>query len=332
MSFLATLNSPPLVASAGVAVVLGIPALEGVLGVSSSLALLKGANVAAFLTNVGAVSVPGRIDEQQDQAMRQGNLNPSKPNSNSTVTTPLTTSTTTPLYTSARTRTLVNPSGWAFAIWGPIYLGEAAFVTVSTLAEPSSALASTILPQITAPFVAANVMQSLWCAAFRPSYNAGWHNYVSVGLMAGTAYCYSQVQSIGLAAAAAGTVPWWYFIPFSMHFGWTTAATLVNLNGSFAASTSSTSSDTTIIAMGHASALIATALGVGITMTQVVPVYGLTLSWALAACANGMSKRNRPQDSDALKHGVKVQRFICGTGSALCFIASFVAATGVLSQ
>ena len=44
-----------------------------------SLSLLQGLNLAAFAGNCAAVSVPGRIDEQQDVAMRQGAPNPSKP-------------------------------------------------------------------------------------------------------------------------------------------------------------------------------------------------------------------------------------------------------------
>jgi hypothetical protein len=79
--FLAGLNSPPLVAVTGAAIVLGLPALELT---SASLAVLKGANVLAFVTNVVAVSAPGRLDGQQDQAMRTGDLNPSKPASSST--------------------------------------------------------------------------------------------------------------------------------------------------------------------------------------------------------------------------------------------------------
>jgi hypothetical protein len=81
LRLLTGLNSPPLVAVTGAAIVLGIPALELT---SASLAVLKGANLLAFVTNVAAVSVPGRLDGQQDQAMRTGDLNPSKPASTST--------------------------------------------------------------------------------------------------------------------------------------------------------------------------------------------------------------------------------------------------------
>lgn len=83
LSFLSAFNSPPLVASAGAAILIGLPTLELT---TASLAVLKGANALAFVTNLVAVSVPGRLDGPQDQAMRGGNLNPSKPASSSSST------------------------------------------------------------------------------------------------------------------------------------------------------------------------------------------------------------------------------------------------------
>lgn len=195
---------------------------------------------------------------------------------------------------------------------GPINLGEAVFVGAQLF--DSSALVS-ILPQVTAPFVAANIFQSLWCASFRPSYAEGWKKYVSVGMLAGTAYSLSLVQ------AAASPELFWYFVPLTMHFGWTTAATLVNLNGSIAMDT--TNSDSTVIAVGHASAIAATALGIGVTLQAAAPVYGLTVAWALAACAQG-SKRNTVSEraSDSLKKGAGIQKYLCLAGSAACLATS----------
>ena len=312
----ASLNSPALVAGVGAAVVLGLPALEAVAASSAaSLALLKSANALSFLVNAISVSIPGRIDEAQDREMRQGALNPSKPTSE----TPLVSSSTPQVYSGTRARTIVAPSGWAFAIWGPIYLGEAAFVTAQALCSESSALAS-ILPQVTVPFVAANVMQSLWCASFRPSYNEGWKKYVSVGMLAGTAYSLSFIQAVACSPAAAA-VPWWYFLPLSMHFGWTTAATLVNLNGSVAMDESK--SDETVIAVGHSSAIAAAALGIGVTLAQSAPAYGLTVAWALAACASGSERVSGSEtSSDTLKRGAQVQKMLCWGASAACVATS----------
>ena len=71
--FLTSLNAPPLVTAAGAAIAAGFPLIPtGTL----SLGLLQACNVLAFCVNMGAVSVPGRIDGQQQDRMQSGNLNP----------------------------------------------------------------------------------------------------------------------------------------------------------------------------------------------------------------------------------------------------------------
>lgn len=333
LRILSTLNSPPLVAVAGCAVLAGLPFIEAATASGAlSLAVLKGANAAAFAVNAASVSVPGRIDEKQDTEMRKGALNPNKP-AGATAATPLVGSAEdkkqdqyTEVYSPARGRTLVSPSGWAFAIWGPIYLGEAAFVAGQLFA--SDATLSAVLPQITAPFVAANIFQSLWCASFRPSYGStGWQRYVSAGMLAGTAYSLSRVHAVGCSAEAASIA--WYFLPMTLHFGWTTAATLVNLNGSVAMNDAT--SDSAVIAVGNASAVAAAAMGVGVALAQLSPAYGLTVAWALAACADGMKKRKASMppeatgESNALKKATGVQNALCWAGSLACIAASAAA-------
>ena len=298
LRFLSSLNSPPIVVATGAVLVAGLPFVQaGAL----SLGALKIANLLAFATNVTAVSIPGRMDGEQDRKMRQGDLDPEL--------TPLRDSDAeNNIVTASRDRTLLAPAGWAFSIWAPIYVGEAVFVGAQFV-DPS--LAAAVLPQVTVPFVAANLLQSLWCASFRPSYANGWHKYTSVAMLGGTAVALSQVP-FGLSI---------YLLPMTVHFGWTTAATLVNLNGSIAMGGSV--SDSTLISTGHASAVLATGLGVGVTAFHALPAYGLTIAWALAACANGM--RIKEQDdsiSDVLHAGASVQRSLLLTGSALCMAAS----------
>lgn len=307
---------PPLVAAAGVAVASGLPFSHAV-AATSSLALLKGSNVAAFGLNCIAVSIPGRVDGEQDAAMRSGNANPNKPAATlQSETQPLTTARSQEYddtYSPSRGRTLISPSGWAFAIWGPIYLGEAAFVASQFI--PQSGIAS-ILPEVAGPFVAANLFQSLWCVAFRPNYK-GWASYISVGMLAGTAYSLSLVNT---AASGLQGAEWWLMLPLTVHFGWTSAATLVNLNGSVAMNPSN--SDSMVTAVGHSSSLIATLLGVGVSLARSEPVYGLTLAWALFACGDGMKKRLASMESGSLKTGAQVQSQLCFAGAATCALAS----------
>jgi hypothetical protein len=137
-----------------------------------------------------------------------------------------------------------------------------------------------------------------------------------VGMLAGTAFSLSKVQAVGCSPEAAAL--YWYFVPLSLHFGWTTAATLVNLNGSVAMEESN--SDSTVIAVGHASSIAAAALGIGVTLAQAAPAYGFTVAWALLACAQGTSRVvNR---GDTLKKGARVQKVLCLAGSAACVATS----------
>jgi hypothetical protein len=299
MSFrtLSALNSPVIVTAAGVAIAVGVPLIPtGAL----SLGVLQVANILAFCTNVAAVSVPGRIDGAEDAKMRQGDPNPDSS------TTRLIEENNTDDPNARRNRMLLRPAGWAFAIWGPIYLGEAIFCAAQYLDGTTLAAA---LPAATAPFVAANLFQSLWCASFRPSYNHGWHKYMSAVMLGGTALSLSAVPSdLSL-----------YFVPMVMHFGWTTAATLVNLNGSLAMSDNV--SDSKLVATGHASSVLATILGTGLTLSQfTTPVYGLTVAWALAAVGYGVRSQTWPNET--LQKGARVQRGLCWTGSFLCFAAA----------
>lgn len=337
MSFrlLSSLNSPSLVTATGAAILgIGIPFGTQVVA-ATSIGILKLLNCIGYAINVGAVSIPGRIDGQQDEMMRQGNFNPNKPNapaSNSEQTklvskeeeekeeSKLQSTTYSEIYSPARGRTLVRPSGWAFAIWGPIYLGELLFCCAQFAPSVVSAPLDAVLPGITTPFVVACLMQSLWCASFRPSYSVGtWQKYVSVFALAGTAYSLSLVHAITSITPEVSL----YLLPLTMHFGWTTAATLVNINGSIAMNEST--SDSTIIAVGHSSAVIGTVLGVGITLLRLSPVYGFTLAWALAACADGMRLRKQlhtDTTSNLLNNGMQVQQTLCYTGSILCVMAA----------
>ena len=111
-----------------------------------------------------------------------------------------------------------------------------------------------------------------------------------------------------------------YHLTLSLIFSsLSSAATLVNLNGSLACDEAV--SPRVLTAFGHSSAVIATALGVGVTMSMSAPVYGMTLAWALAACADGMKKRkaaHSEKDEKVLGKAAIVQSKLCWAGSLAC--------------
>jgi hypothetical protein len=96
-------------------------------------------------------------------------------------------------------------------------------------------------------------------------------------------------------------------------------------------------SESTLVAAGHASAVLATALGVALTVLGGVPhpAYELTVAWALLAVAsnpvlNSPEPWERQQRTNTWHTGARIQRVLCYAGSALCFAASvFTISTGV---
>jgi hypothetical protein len=245
-------------------------------------------------------------------------------------------------------RSLVTPSGWAFAIWGPIYIGEAYLCCIGQFYHMSS----TEVRQFSAPFIAANLLQSLWCASFRPEYfnnnennnennnnntssssssssllSQDWKKMISVMMLGGTAYSLSMIGAMSTSNIS--------LIPITLHFGWTTAATLVNFNGSIASMNKKNISNEFVIGTGISSAIIATLFGMYYTIFQSLPMYGMTIAWALAACSTGVNQQQQQQqqqpkkessgdqkDKDQFKFARKVQQNICRIGSMLCFMTS----------
>lgn len=120
---------------------------------------------------------------------------------------------------------LFAPAGYAFAIWGVIYIGEVCGAVLAFRRKASVDVA----------WCAANMSQCLWCLAFRPwALDKLW---LSTGLLGTTALCLWRSQSdraCGGSSASgdsSGSLAYWMVMfPRSLHLGWVTAATLVNVN------------------------------------------------------------------------------------------------------
>lgn len=102
MSALETLNSPPLVITAGVGTAFLLPILEKAIENGAlSWAFCKSLNGCAYAVNFMATSVPGRMDGAQqveDESTKKKKRKSSKEME--------------PISTGRRGRTLVAPAGW----------------------------------------------------------------------------------------------------------------------------------------------------------------------------------------------------------------------------
>jgi len=208
---------------------------------------------------------------------------------------------------------LFTPSPWAFAIWWPIFLGELVYSISSFFAKGDKA----DLIRRTAPgFIVSQVFQTLWAASFRPKYYESkslWHRFVSTAMLSGIALSLNESHKEIAESGFTGEPYRRYCLPLALHFGWTTAASLVDLNGSLA---TCKCSEETMVAVGYASALAAAALGATVSLTRQAPVYGLVISWALTACAASPSVVNKVK-----------QIWLCAGGAVCSGVAAIVART-----
>merc|ERR1719183_73947 len=216
----------------------------------------KAVIAASMVLNLLSVSVDGRLDSAVNQA---GILSP------------------------VSGRTLIAPEGWAFAIWGPIFLGETTFCALQLFAPEDSKVSVTNV-EFVSGWASACVAQTLWCASFRPIFAQSGQLWVAAVFLALTPVCLSRAHAAFTVRNDSKREAITYF-PFALHFGWTSAASLVNLNAVVAYSGASAN---TLAAVGHLSILPALVLGVLVPFKRSAPVYAFVLAWALAAVADGM--------------------------------------------
>lgn len=305
-----SLNHPFLVSGVGASIFYVLPLSEKMVkaGLISYGALQK-MNLVCYAQQVAAVSIPGRLDDQVAKAMIQEENNGGD-NSNNDVDKKDDIGSAESL-TPSSGRTFVPPAGWAFAIWGPIYLGEAVFSISQLFYEENSPVGSTI-KAISIPFQCAHLFQSLWCASFRPKYSVGggWKAYISAAMLGSTAYSLSKVHFVlSTTSFNSNRLEYFmYFFPMSLHFGWTTAATLVNINGALAMNPKTPIKTLSIV--GHLSVIGATCLGCFIGLKRNAPVYSSVIAWALFAVAGGIKQRleklnKKTDEADKLKEEKK---------------------------
>jgi len=316
---LAALNQPGLIAGLGIGLHVALPYVGEL---NLPFKTLRWINFVTFGMNMVSVSMPGRIDGEQAKELSNPSYNVDE---------------------SAKAlspkvgKTLVAPSGWAFAIWGPIFMGELALVLAQFTLDPAtlSPLAS-MIQRLSLPFSAAQLFQCLWCASFRPKYE-GSLMYISTAMLSSIAWSLSQAHAVTSSSSFTSLVEYLlYGWPVAMHFGWTTAASLVNLNGAVAKQ-ASYATPKVMAGVGHASAVAATGLGVYLTVTRSAPVYGGVIAWALTAVADSITKRlaaaaeaqetKKSDDSDSKElFGAKPQQYLSYGGAILCAATSLVVA------
>ncbi len=171
--------------------------------------------------------------------------------------------------------TLFTPAGYAFAIWGLIYLALGIYVFHQTLKTERGGVYDQVAPWLMINLVA----NSLWLPAFQYEYIA-----LSVVLMlvilGSLVQIYTLISSHGFAAAK----PVWTRAPFSLYMGWISVATIVNLALFIKYSGWQ-------IPEASEATWVAIMLSVGVVLAMVVArvardwIYPLVFAWAYVAIA-----------------------------------------------
>lgn len=301
-----------MIAASGIVATALLPVLQKS---SLSLSTMKFLQLGSYSLNVFATSQPGRLDGPQQDSM----TNPKNDAADKQVSA---------LSPGRRGRTLLAPKGWAFIIWAPIFAGELLYTVGSFFVKDNE---KDLIRETSSGFIVAQVFQSLWAASFRPKYE-GASSFISFAMLSGIAVSLSTSHSAICRHTNTPIVSYLLFgLPISLHFGWTTAASLVNLNGCIAMMDSSSLS--TLRNVGHASAVAATVLGVVVTLSRQAPVYGGVIAWALCACADGMKTRltELKDAGEADEYGAGVQKWLCQIGAGIVAAASVVT-TAMMQQ
>lgn len=314
---LSSFNSPPLVGALTLGCYAALPFLS-LQAATTPWYLVKGANLVAYGISLWSTSRPGRYDSQAAGQSTAAAASFSSKNDASVTEMDK-------MGTSKRGRTLLPPAGWAFAIWAPIFIGELLMVTYQAQLPETSPLVP-IIRSVTGPYILAQTFQSLWTASFRPKYNQGWYKYISALNLTGIALSLSFCHSAYANEKNISTNDYLLnFLPLTLHFGWTTAACLVNVNGMFALDATSPQQ---VAWLGHASVVLATAVGAITTIVRGAPVYGGVITWALSAVASGLSQRiaetEKVETETVGVYGAKRQRLLSISGAVICAMSSLL--------
>ena len=123
------------------------------------------ASAIAYGVNVVTVSLPGRIDGEMQKRAREAKKATASGGRDEGDESRAEVKKDDKVYAiplDSEYRSLFTPAGWAFAIWGAIYAGEAAFAA-HALVSPGA-----VVRDVAPWWTLACGLQGLWCLAFRP--------------------------------------------------------------------------------------------------------------------------------------------------------------------
>jgi len=185
-------------------------------------------------------------------------------------------------------QTLVTPAGWAFSIWGPIFIWEGVFVVAQFF--PRFRQSQPVL-KISPWWWALCVFQTAWTVAFAQDQVT-----LALVLMLSILVCLLGIawSTDGQQMRAAE-----YFLlraPFSLQLGWIIVASVLNANVQADATKASQETLLAFAVMSNAAVLAIVAVFTFAVKTP-DPIVGLVATWALAAISSELSDPQQLNDA-----------------------------------
>jgi hypothetical protein len=181
---------------------------------------------------------------------------------------------------SSKYQTLVTPSGWAFSIWGPIFMWEAVFV----LAQFVPSFRQSILVMKVSPWWwSLCIMQIAWTVAFA-------QEQITLSLIFMLSILGSLLAIAGSTDGLRMTALEYVLLraPFSLQLGWIIAASVVNINVQADAAKSSQQFLLAIAVLSNAIVLaIVTIFTFAVRSPD--PIIALVVAWAFAGIATELN-------------------------------------------
>ena len=129
-------------------------------------------------------------------------------------------------YLSLKYQTLITPAGWAFSIWGVIFLAQAGYVVAQALPEYETH--TLVMEGVRNDYIGTCVAQIIWTISFS-------HEYIGLSFIAMVAICYFLINILKSQYALGSEENTWKHygllrFPFELHAGWIIAALFVNFS------------------------------------------------------------------------------------------------------
>jgi hypothetical protein len=213
---------------------------------------------------------------------------------------------------SKKYQTLVTPSGWAFSIWGPIFIWEGIFVIVQLLPSfRQKNLVSLVSPW----WWSLCIMQCAWTIAFA-------QDQITLALIFMISILASLLGIVWSTDGLSMTTSEYFLLraPFSLQLGWIIAATVVNANVQ-ADSTKTSQEGLLALAILSKAVVLAVVTLFTFGVRSPDPIVGFVAAWAFAGVSSELGNPTSINDPTRFNPSTWDDVILGGLKNAAMFIS-----------